>query len=137
MAASTETNGHNNHPNNQHDHYQRAKLRSRHLILDRAIGAFQRRCQRENFIFDQPARDCCYWWGELCECWLQLSAASDPKGISGRFKDGGAHEAVETEALRQQIIIEILRNQLDELLPEPLSTVQERADKQRARLRAV
>jgi hypothetical protein len=54
-----------------------------------------------------------------------------------RFKDGGAHEAVETEALRQQIIIEILRNRLDELLPEPLSTVQERADQQRTRLRAV
>jgi len=104
------------------------------VMLDRAI--FRRRCQRENFIFEQAARDCCYWWVS-CKCWLQLSAASDPKGISGRFKDGGAHEAVETEALRQQIIIEILRNRLDELLPEPLSTVQERADQQRARLRAV
>jgi hypothetical protein len=36
-----------------------------------------------------------------------------------RFKgDKGVHEAVETEALSQRIIIEIVRSRLDELLPE-------------------
>jgi len=49
-----------------------------------------------------------------------------------RFRDGGAHEAVETEALSQRIIVEILRRRLEELLPEPLERVQERAARQRA-----
>jgi hypothetical protein len=34
-----------------------------------------------------------------------------------RYKDGRPHEAVETEALRQTVLIEILRDRLDELLP--------------------
>lgn len=49
-----------------------------------------------------------------------------------RFKDGGAHLAVETEALSQRIIVEILRSRLDEFLPEPLASVQERAARERA-----
>jgi hypothetical protein len=48
-----------------------------------------------------------------------------------RYKDGAPHEAVETEALSQRIIIEILRKRLDELLPEPLINVQERAEHER------
>jgi hypothetical protein len=48
-----------------------------------------------------------------------------------RFADGGAHEAVETEALSQRIIVEIVRNRLEELLPEPLEHVQEREAAQR------
>jgi hypothetical protein len=48
-----------------------------------------------------------------------------------RFADGGAHEAVETEALSQRIIIQIVRNRLEELLPEPLERVQERENEQR------
>jgi hypothetical protein len=53
-----------------------------------------------------------------------------------RFKNGrGRHEAVETEALSQRIIIEIVRNRLDELLPEPLSGVQERAESEREAIR--
>jgi hypothetical protein len=48
-----------------------------------------------------------------------------------RFKDGGAHQAVETEALSQRIIIEILRNWLEQLLPEPLARVEQRAIRQR------
>jgi hypothetical protein len=35
-----------------------------------------------------------------------------------RYKDGRPHEAVETEALRQTVLIEILRARLDELLPD-------------------
>jgi hypothetical protein len=54
-----------------------------------------------------------------------------------RYKDGGAHEAVETEALRQTVLIEILRARLDALLPEPLSRVLEREQSQRKRLAAL
>ena len=36
------------------------------------------------------------------------------------------HEAVETEALQQQLIVDIVRRQLNALLPEPLAAVHER-----------
>jgi hypothetical protein len=50
-----------------------------------------------------------------------------------RFKNGGGvHEAVETEALSQRLILDIVRERLDELLPEPLEDVQEHAERQRA-----
>jgi hypothetical protein len=53
-----------------------------------------------------------------------------------RFKDGGGtHEAVETEALSQRIIIDILRSRLEELLPEPLESVQEREARERTLIR--
>jgi hypothetical protein len=53
-----------------------------------------------------------------------------------RFKNGaGVHEAVETEALSQRLILEIVRNRLDELLPEPLEDVQERAERERETIR--
>jgi hypothetical protein len=45
------------------------------------------------------------------------------------------HEAVETEALSQRIIIEIVRARLDELLPESLQDVQERAERERAAIK--
>jgi hypothetical protein len=44
---------------------------------------------------------------------------------------------VETEALRQTVLIEILRARLDALLPEPLSRVLEREQRQRKRLAAL
>jgi hypothetical protein len=53
-----------------------------------------------------------------------------------RYKDGRPHEAVETEAISQRILIDILRTRLDELLPEPLSRVQERERRQRTKVRA-
>lgn len=49
-----------------------------------------------------------------------------------RYNDGHPHEAVETEALSQTIIVDIVRNRLSQLLPEPLASVHERADAQRA-----
>jgi hypothetical protein len=53
-----------------------------------------------------------------------------------RFKNGGGvHEAVETEALSQRIIIEIVRSRLNVLLPEPLVNVQERAEREREDVR--
>jgi hypothetical protein len=51
-----------------------------------------------------------------------------------RYSDGRPHEAVETEALSQTIIVDIVRSRLQELLPEPLARVQERAEHQRAKI---
>jgi hypothetical protein len=55
-----------------------------------------------------------------------------PKEKRARYNDGHPHEAVETEALSQTIIVEIVRNRLNQLLPEPLNRVQVRAQRQRA-----
>lgn len=53
-----------------------------------------------------------------------------------RFKDeGGVHQAYETEALSQGVIVGIVRGRLDDLLPEPLADVQEREVEQKAALR--
>jgi hypothetical protein len=54
-----------------------------------------------------------------------------------RYKDGRPHEAVETEAISQRVLIDILRARLDALLPEPLDRVQEREARQRQRLAAL
>jgi hypothetical protein len=51
-----------------------------------------------------------------------------------RYNGGRAHEAVETEAISQRVLVEILRARLDELLPEPLPRVCERERRQRAAL---
>jgi hypothetical protein len=49
----------------------------------------------------------------------------------------GEHEAVETEALSQTLIVEIVRHWLDRYLPEPLERVLVRERRQRARLRQI
>jgi hypothetical protein len=54
-----------------------------------------------------------------------------------RYKDGRPHEAVETEAISQRVLIEILRARLNELLPEPLARVQEREARQRRQIAAL
>jgi hypothetical protein len=51
-----------------------------------------------------------------------------------RYKDGHPHRAVETEAISQRVLIDILRGRLDELLPEPLTRVQGREGRQRRRI---
>jgi hypothetical protein len=55
----------------------------------------------------------------------------------GRYKDGRPHEAVETEAISQRVLIDILRAWLDALLPEPLTRVQEREARQRRQIAAL
>ena len=53
-----------------------------------------------------------------------------------RFKNGGGvHQAVETEALSQTLIVDIVRDWLDVLLPQPLDKVLVRERRERARLR--
>jgi hypothetical protein len=41
------------------------------------------------------------------------------------------HDAVETEALSQRVIVDLVRTRLDELLPEPLDLVRERERRER------
>ena len=53
-----------------------------------------------------------------------------------RYKNGGGeHEAWETEALSQAIIVSLVRDRLDALLPESLASVQERERGERDRAR--
>jgi hypothetical protein len=54
-----------------------------------------------------------------------------------RFKNGGAHEAVETEALSQRLIVEIVLDRLDELLPAPLEGFLAREEIERERLQVL
>jgi hypothetical protein len=52
-----------------------------------------------------------------------------------RFNDGGAHQAVETEALSQRVIVQIVRDWLDALLPQPLDRMLAKEERERRRLR--
>jgi hypothetical protein len=54
-----------------------------------------------------------------------------------RYGDGHPHEAVETEAIGQGLLIEILQVWLEARLPESLVHVQEREARQRARLEKI
>ena len=54
-----------------------------------------------------------------------------------RFSNGGTHDAVETEALSQLMIVRIVRNRLDQLLPAPLASFAAAEAVERARLRAL
>jgi hypothetical protein len=73
-------------------------------------------------------------WERLALTQAQVQAYDLPSIVKRdrRFKDGHPHMAVETEALSQTIIVEIVRSRLDALLPEPLASVHERAERQRA-----
>jgi hypothetical protein len=57
--------------------------------------------------------------------------------LDRRYKPAKPYQAIETEALRQQVIVGILRDRLDELLPEPLDDVQVRERLQRAAVAAL
>jgi hypothetical protein len=76
-------------------------------------------------------------WEQVALTQEQVTAYNLPVIIKHdrRFNGGGAHEAVETEALSQRIIVEIVEERLAELLPEPLESVQERAAQERAIIR--
>jgi hypothetical protein len=54
-----------------------------------------------------------------------------------RYNDGHPHQAVETEALSQTVLVDILRRRLNRLLPEPLVLVHARAERQRRRVAAL
>jgi hypothetical protein len=88
-------------------------------VLERAVGALR--------------------WERLALTEEQVEEHGLPKIIKHdkRYLDGNPHEAVETEALRQNVIVDILRNRLDELLPVPLVRVQERERRQRSQVRRI
>ena len=52
-------------------------------------------------------------------------------------REAQMHNSVETEALSQSVIVQIVRDRLDALLPEPLEDVQEREEAERERLRRI
>jgi hypothetical protein len=54
-----------------------------------------------------------------------------------RYRDSRPHQAIETEALSQRVLVDILRGELDRLVPEPLDDVEVREDRERDALRAV
>ena len=76
------------------------------------------------------------------EYWELEEAKLDECELSGwRFHVGHglldfAREAVETEAISQRVLIDLLRARLDGLLPEPLSRVLEREKRQRRQIAA-
>jgi len=78
-------------------------------------------------------------WERLALTREQIEAYELPKITKHdrRYKDGRPHEAVETEAISQRVLIDILRARLDELLPEPLARVQEGEERQRRRIAAL
>jgi hypothetical protein len=53
-----------------------------------------------------------------------------------RYQDGRPHEAVETEAISQRVLIDILQGRLDRLLPKALARVEGREARQRRQLAA-
>jgi hypothetical protein len=77
-------------------------------------------------------------WERLALTEVQVEQYSLPRIIKTdrRFKNGqGVHEAVETEALSQRIINEIVHTRLEQLLPESLESVQARAQRERKAIR--
>jgi hypothetical protein len=78
-------------------------------------------------------------WERLALTEEQVRAYDLPRIIKHdrRYKDRRPHEAVETEAISQRVLIDILRTCLDELLPEPLGRVQEHEARQRRRIAAL
>jgi hypothetical protein len=75
-------------------------------------------------------------WERIALTRLQVAAYSLPVIIKHdrRYRDGDPHEAVETEAISQRVLIDILRAYLTNLLSEPLERVLEREQRQRVRI---
>jgi hypothetical protein len=77
-------------------------------------------------------------WERLALTAEQVEAYHLPRieKIDHRFRPPRPYEAVETEALRQEVIVALVRRRLDSLIPEPLDRVlvreeQEREDRER------
>lgn len=54
--------------------------------------------------------------------------------FDGRYKPAKRYEAVECEAIKQTVLIKLVRKWLDARLPEPIERVQVRETEQRARV---
>jgi hypothetical protein len=78
-------------------------------------------------------------WERLALTEEQVERYDLPKIIKldRRYKGDRPHEAVETEAISQRVLIGILRAWLEMRLPEPLGRVQEREARQRRQIAAL
>jgi hypothetical protein len=56
--------------------------------------------------------------------------------LDNRYKPARRYEAIECEAIGQGVLVRLIRNHLDRLLPEPIATVREREERQRVQVRA-
>ena len=76
-------------------------------------------------------------WERLAITEAQVKARHMPviRKADRRYKPVRYHDAVETEALGQSLIVNIVRRRLNALLPEPLARVREREQTQRAKVR--
>jgi hypothetical protein len=83
-----------------------------------------------------------------CTSWRRVAltdAQADEHGLEQlavekedrRYRPAKTHRAIETEALSQQVIVEILRGELDSMLPEPLADVLVREEQQRTDIRSL
>jgi hypothetical protein len=102
--------------------------------LDLAGGDIEKNTKR---VLEQIVGEELVNWQRLALTQAQVEQYEWPVIIKHdrRFADGGAHEAVEPEALSQAVIVEIVRDWLEELLPEPLQTVLEREEQEREALK--
>lgn len=75
-------------------------------------------------------------WERLALTRLQVQAYGLPTIVKRdrRYTDARPHQAVETEALSQTILTAIMRDRLNDLLPEPLSRVLERERQQQRKV---
>jgi len=71
----------------------------------------------------------------------QAQVAADPRlaaevitKIDNRYKPAKAYEAVECEAIKQRVLVQLVREWLDARLPEPLRDVRERERHQRTEI---
>lgn len=88
----------------------------------------------------ERALDCALDWERLALTKQQVNDYALPSVAKSdsRFKrGGGAHQAVETEALSQKLIVQIVRDRLDILLPQPLAKLKAQEDVERAHCRAL
>ena len=74
-------------------------------------------------------------WTRIAITVKQADGLPKIKKYDRRYKPPRVHEAVETEALSQKLIIELLETKLAALLPEPLERVHERQQRQRRALK--
>jgi len=76
----------------------------------------------------------------LTEAQVRKSARLRKEEITkhdNRYKPPKAYRAVECEALGQKVLLDIIRRQLDALLPEPLERVRVREERQRKQVAAL
>jgi hypothetical protein len=96
--------------------------------LDKGCGDIEANTRR---VLERERPDCTLLWERLALTPTQVRRYRLPSvtKTDGRFKKDkakGTYEAWETEALSQKVIVRIVTNRLNQLLPQPLKNVLER-----------